>query len=358
MRPVVRQPKGKNKAQPDRGTRRQNMGCRKLGWVLGSLLLGLGMASCQGEAARNSLPLITETPTALRIIEDNPVEAPAVALVMKTLTNPFFIEMEKGARRAEQELGISLIVKTAAQETSIEQQISIIEQLIQAEVDAIVIAPGDSKELIPVLKKAQDAGITIVNIDNRLDPGLSASLGLQNVPFISVDNSRAAYLSAKYISDQIKVPTQVAILEGIQSAQNAIDRKQGAQRAFQDNPNVTVVAEVSANWKIDEAYEAARQIWQEHPEVGAIFCANDMMALGVMQYLSETQRSQVLVAGFDALEEAKAEIRSGRLDVTIDQQAAEQGYLGVHYAIQAMAGKQLPSETMVDVEVITAETLP
>ncbi len=67
---------------------------------------------------------------------------PRIALVMKTLTNPFFIEMEKGARRAEQEeQELDLLVRTAAQETSIEQQIGIVDQLIRDRVAAIVIAP-------------------------------------------------------------------------------------------------------------------------------------------------------------------------------------------------------------------------
>ncbi len=104
--------------------------------------------------------------------ENKQAQAPAkrrVALVMKTLTNPFFIEMEKGARRAQKELGAELLVKTASQETSIEQQVQIVEELIRAKVDAIVIAPGDSLRLVPVLKTAQEAGIKIVNIDNRLD---------------------------------------------------------------------------------------------------------------------------------------------------------------------------------------------
>jgi ribose transport system substrate-binding protein len=91
-----------------------------------------------------------------------PMAPPAqyqIGLIMKTLTNPFFIEMEKGARRAQSELGVELVVKTGAQETSIEQQIAIVEEMITAGMDAIVIAPGSSTELIPVLKKAQDAGI-------------------------------------------------------------------------------------------------------------------------------------------------------------------------------------------------------
>lgn len=328
-------------------------------WLsISGMILCLSLVSCNNLAQEPSLPLVEEVPPSSLETETNQSELPTIALVMKTLTNPFFVEMEKGARRAESELEINLIVKTAAQETSIEQQISIIEALIQDEVNAIVVAPGDSIELIPVLKKAQDAGITIINIDNRLDPKQSAAFGLKNVPFISVDNTLGAYLSTKFISDQIKTPAQAAILEGIQTAQNAIDRKQGAFQAFRENPNITVVAEATANWKIDEAYEVTREIFAEHPNIKALFCANDMMALGALQYLSETNRTDVLVAGFDALEEAQQAIRKGQLAVSIDQQAAEQGYLGVHYAVKAMAGHTLPTETMVDVKVVTQDTLP
>lgn len=110
--------------------------------------------------------------------------------------------MEQGARKAEQELGIELIVKTGAQETSIEQQIVIVEQLISDKVDAIVIAPAGSAELIPVLKRAQDSGIVVVNLDNKLDDEAMKREGLNNVPFIGVDNLQGAYLSAQYIAKQ------------------------------------------------------------------------------------------------------------------------------------------------------------
>jgi len=151
---------------------------------------------------------------------------------MKTLTNPFFVEMEKGARKAEQELNINLIVKTGAKETSIEQQIAIVDELIRNRVEAIVIAPASSVEIIPILKKAQDTKIVIVNIDNQVDPELSRKMGLTEVPFISVDNEKGAYLAARYISDGIKKPTKVAILEGIRSAKSAEQRRtaQGRRR--------------------------------------------------------------------------------------------------------------------------------
>lgn len=277
-----------------------------------------------------------------------------IALVMKTLTNPFFIEMEKGARRAEAELGITLIVKTAAQETSIEQQIQIVADLIQQQVAAIVIAPGDSLELIPILKQAQDAGIVVINIDNRLDANYSAAVGLTNVPFISVNNEAAAYLSAKYISDQLPSAAEVAILEGIRGAQNAEDRKAGAMRAFAENPNLHLVGSETANWKIDEGYEVTQALFREHPQIAALFCANDMMALGAIKFLQDTGRSNVLVAAYDALNEARQAIREGTLAATVDQRAAEQGYLGVVYAWQKLNGETLPAETLLDVRLITA----
>jgi ribose transport system substrate-binding protein len=282
-----------------------------------------------------------------------------VALVMKTLTNPFFVEMEKGAREAEAELGINLVVKTGAQETSIEQQIAIIKGLIEDNVDAIIIAPADSTELIPVLKEAQDTGIAIINIDNQLDPEVSQQIGLQNVPFISVNNEHGAYLSAQHISNQIEQPTQVALLEveGIRTARNAQERKRGALRAFAENSNIQVVAVDTAHWKIDEAYDVAGQMFTRHPNIGAVFCANDMMALGVLQYLEDTERTDVLVAAYDALEEAQKALRAGKLQATIDQQAAQQGYMGVQFAMRALAGEQLPPETLIDVKLVTAENV-
>lgn len=308
------------------------------------------ISACSTSPGSNGNAEVAET----AIVED---ETYRIALVMKTLTNPFFVEMERGAREAEEEFGIELIVRTAAQETSIQQQVQIVVDLIREEVDAIVIAPGDSVELIPILKQAQDAGIVIINIDNRLDPDFSETRELLNVPFISVDNEQAAYLSAQYISEQLDSPTQVLIYEGIRDAQNAQDRHAGALRAFEENPNVTIVASETANWKIDEAYTLSEELFEDFPDVGAVFAANDMMALGIIEYLREVGRDDVIIGAFDALNEAQEAIRDGTMLVTIDQQAARQGYLGVDYAIRALNGETLAPETLIDVQLVTEDSL-
>jgi len=318
-----------------------------------ALCIGMVLVGC----GKSDVPSVT---TAVQTAPSAPpvVVKKQIGLVMKTLTNPFFVEMEKGARRAEKELGITLKVKTAAQETSIEQQIQLVEDLVAEKVDAIVIAPGDSQRLVPALKKATDAGIKIVNIDNRLDAEAIRQAGLKPIPFISVDNDAGAYKAGQYLVRGVTTPTEAAMLEGIRSADNAMQRAQGARRALLENKQVKLVASETANWKIDEAYNVTKDIFSRHPNVKLLFAANDMMAIGAIKYLQESGKTQVKVAGYDALDEALTEIKSGRLVATVDQQASEQGYQGIALANRLAHGSVVPEMTLIDTRLVTAQTAP
>lgn len=319
------------------------------------VLLAILSAACKpGEEPSAAPPLILPSGNQQQASEDE--ATPTVALVIKTLANPFFMAMEKGARRAEKELGIRLLVRSHGDETAIEQQIAIVEQLIRDKVDAIVIVPGHSTEMVPVVKKAQDAGIALVNIDNRLDPATAREWGL-SVPWISVDNARGGYLSAQYLASKLTRPTPVVIVTGDETGFAGQERVRGAQQAFAENPNARLQGTEFAYWTIEDAYEAAPRLFERHPDVGAIFSVNDLMALGIIRYLEERGRSGVLISAYDDIEEARAAIRQGKLLATINQQAEEQGYLGVKYAVRALTGEKLPPETIIDVKLVTAESL-
>ena len=99
------------------------------------------------------------------------------------------------------------------------------------------------------------------------------------------------------------------------------------------------------------------KILDRHPDLQLLFCANDMMALGAIQHLQHSGKRDVLVAGYDALAEAIKAIRIGTLQATVDQQAAQQGYLGIRYALELIRGGAPPPETIVDVTLISKETL-
>ncbi|WP_156529099.1 substrate-binding domain-containing protein, partial [Caballeronia udeis] len=141
---------------------------------------------------------------------------PRVALVMKSLANEFFLTMETGAKDYQKHNAdqFDLITNGIKDETDTANQIRIVEQMIVSKVDALVIAPADSKALVPVVKKAVDAGIIVVNIDNRLDPDVLKSKDL-NVPFVGPDNAKGARLVGDYLAKRLKAGDEVGIIEGV-----------------------------------------------------------------------------------------------------------------------------------------------
>src|SRR5579863_215020 len=141
---------------------------------------------------------------------------PKVALVMKSLANEFFLTMENGAKDYQKHNAsqFDLITNGIKNETDTAAQIQIVEQMIVSKVDAIVLAPADSKALVPVVKKAVDAGIIVVNIDNQLDPGVLQDKGI-NVPFVGPDNRKGAQKVGDYLAKKLKAGDEVGIIEGV-----------------------------------------------------------------------------------------------------------------------------------------------
>ena len=113
---------------------------------------------------------------------------PRVALVLKTLNNPFFIDMQKGAEEAATRLGVDLVVQAAEREVDVDKQMQIIENLIQTGVQALCITPSGSKEVVPAIAKANAAGIPVVIVDTRVDPKAAAEAGIRLDGFVGSDN--------------------------------------------------------------------------------------------------------------------------------------------------------------------------
>src|SRR5438132_9203508 len=130
---------------------------------------------------------------------------PKVALVMKSLANEFFSTMADGAKKhqAANAAAYDLIVNGIKNETDLSEQVNLVEQMIAQRVNAIVIAPADSKALVTVLKRAKEAGILVVNIDNKLDAEVLKQADLQ-VPFVGPDNRAGARKVGDALAKQLK----------------------------------------------------------------------------------------------------------------------------------------------------------
>jgi ribose transport system substrate-binding protein len=280
---------------------------------------------------------------------------PHLALVIKTFRNPYFETMVEGAKGGAADLGATIEVASPDFETSIEQQIAIIDRLIDQKVDGIVLAPADSIRVIPVLKRAEAAGIPVVNIDNPIDAGAAAEAGLKPVPVITADNEDGAYRAVKAILatfEPDKRSIKAAIIKGIRGADNGEARKNGALKAFHEDPRVTLVASETGQWERAQGERVAADVIARVPDLDLLFCANDNMALGALPALAAAGALRVKVVGYDALPEALDAVRGGTLAATVDQRAARQGRMGVEYLLKRLRGESVPPMTMVDVRIV------
>ena len=154
---------------------------------------------------------------------------------MKSLANEFFKTMEDGARQhqAAHQASYELVATGIKDEQDVARQIALVEQMMARRVHAIVLAPADSKALVGVTRRAVDAGIVVVNIDNRLDRDAMAERRLA-VPFVGPDNRAGARRSARAVAARLTAGDPIAILEGAPNAFNGIERTRGFEDAARE----------------------------------------------------------------------------------------------------------------------------
>ncbi len=304
-----------------------------------SLLL---VAGCGGEQAQESA--------------DN--DKPTVALIMKSLANEFFVNMADGAEQHQLQHAdqYDLIVNGLKDESDLTQQVALVEQMVARGVDIIVIAPADSKALIPVLKRAMQSGIVVVNIDNKLDAALLADADIA-VPFVGPDNREGAQLAGDYLAATLSAGDQVAIIGGVVTAFNAQQRQAGFEDAM-SAAGVEVVSVQAANWEQGKASTIAAALISENPDLKALLCSNDNMAIGAIAAVRLAGKSDAIqVVGFDNISAARELLKTEELLATVDQFGDQLAIFGIEYALQILSDGTVPEDRKTDVSLITASDL-
>jgi ribose transport system substrate-binding protein len=284
---------------------------------------------------------------------------PAIALVMKSLANEFFKTMQEGAERhqAAHASTYELVATGIKDEQDVARQIAIVEQMIARGVNAIVLAPADSKALVSVTKKAVDAGIVVVNIDNRLDRDALKDRALA-VPFVGPDNRKGARAVGAYVASKLRAGDPVAVIEGAPNAFNGIQRRLGFEDAAKAG-GLRIVRSQSADWETARANQVVTALVAEQPDVKAVLCANDSMALGAVAALRAAGRDrQIYVAGFDNISAVQALVGSGAVLATADQHGDQLAVYGIEYALERLRDPRAPlADRETPVDLVTAETL-
>jgi ribose transport system substrate-binding protein len=286
---------------------------------------------------------------------DTATAKPKVALVLKTLNHPYFVDMRRGAQEAADRLGVQLEVQAAEREIDVEKQMQIVENMIQTGIGALAITPSGSREIISALVKVRDAKIPIIVVDTRLDEKAAASAGVHAETFVGSDNYEGGKLAGNYLVKATNGKARVAILEGIPGHETGDSRLRGFREAVASAPAIAIVASQPANWERDQGFNVFQNMLQAHPDIDAVFAASDLMALGAVEAIAAA--GKIRVVGFDALEDAKKAIAAGTMEASVAQFPAEMGKSAVESAVKAMHGEKLPPDIVVKLEMVTKDSL-
>lgn len=283
-----------------------------------------------------------------------------VAIILKTLSNPFWVSMKEGIEKEAEKQGIKVDIFAVNSEEDVQEQLKLLENLLGKDYKAIGVAPLSPVNLIPGIVEANKKGIYVVNIDERIDMEQLKTSGGSVLAFVTTDNIKVGAKGAQFIVDKLVDGGEVAIIEGKAGNASGEFRKQGATEVFKANDKIKLVASQPADWDRSKALDLAANLIQKYPNLKAIYAANDTMALGALQaVMNANKQDKIIVVGTDGAPEALESIKQKGLSATVAQDSANIGAESLKLLIEALKNKpeinsnNTPKEIPVESNLIT-----
>lgn len=282
--------------------------------------------------------------------EEVPVKADKkLGVVMKSLSNEFWRTLQEGYEAAAEDTGLTIDIQATTDESDETGQQTMTEALTTQGADALLMSPISDSNLTSAVESANDADVLTVNVND----GLIAEAN----HYVGPNAYMNGQLAAEWISSKLGDEGQVAIVVGMAKAFAARERTEGFKDWLADNNSkMEVVAEQNADWDRQKAKELANTWITQYPDLKAIFCNNDDMALGVVEAVEESG-SDILVVGVDGIGEAYESIRAGKLDATVDSFPFYMAQVAVECTLRSLAGQELPSAVATPQALIDSENV-
>lgn len=277
-----------------------------------------------------------------------------LAVLTKNLTNPAYGAARRGADRVAAERGAVVTHYVPAVPDDVGQQLGLIREAIDARPDAIV--------LVPVHETAVNAGIEAIAAARiPLFTFVTPVTAGAPITFVGSDDRALGAALARRLFAELKRSGRIVIIEGTPASATSRHRTEGFHDALREHPGVTIAASIVGSYQRADASAAFAALPIETRRVDGILCANDVMALGVLDVLDVLDRdarcvpgSLPLIVGVNALPEAIAEIARGRLLATADFDAMSMCALATEAALRHLGGERVPDKILLPAEIVDA----
>lgn len=266
-----------------------------------------------------------------------------------TMDNPYYIELESSLRKHVEAQGNVLITKDAASDAQLQNQQ--IEELMDAEIDAIFLVPVDWAQIEPSLDKLNEAGIKIINLDTQVQATDKVDA------YISSDNSEVGKVCGEDLLTRLPQGGKIIIVE-CPNRNSISERIKGFEKAIA-RQGFEVVARIDAKGQLDVALPEVEEALKNNPDVVAIMCGDDPTALGALVAAKSVGASDLIIYGVDGSPEVKKEIaKDGSMIVaTVAQSTEMMGQEAAAVALQMMNDERYEDVTYIDTYMITKENI-
>jgi len=263
-----------------------------------------------------------------------------IGVSLLTRTHPFYQDLEAGLTEAAEQFGFELLV--TAGEFDVARQKDQIQDFIVRKVNAIIVSPCDSKSIGTAIKAANDAGIPVFTADIAC-----LAEGVEVVSHVASDNVAGGRLAAQAIADALKGTGKVAIIDHPE-VESVIQRVRGFEDELAKSPGIEIAAKLTGRGVKDQAFRTAEDILQAHPDLDAFFGINDDSALGALAAVEKAGRAnRVKIVGFDAVPEARAAIKAGKIYADVIQMPGEIGRKTIEAVNTYISGGDVPPTILI-----------
>lgn len=265
--------------------------------------------------------------------------------------NPYYVTLADAIREALAEEGHTVIGMN--QDTNLDPQLQIeqIRGMIEEGIDAIFLAPVDWQEITPALQALKEAGVKIINLDTQV-----AEMEYVDA-YIGSDNQSAGVQCGENLVERFPDGGKIAILEC--PSMNSINERISGFEETISGKGFEVVERVDVAGDLTRARDAAKKIFAEHPDLTAVMCGNDQIAVGACVAANEAANKTVAIYGVDGSPEMKKELEKSSTQVvaTAAQSPIKMGKEAVEVALNVLNGESFEKETYLETYLITKDNV-
>lgn len=268
-------------------------------------------------------------------------EGTTLAVSIRTLTNPYFVENKDGCEQLAKSLGLKSAI--LVDDGSSEKELNDIKALVASTGGNVVffIDPNNATDVVAIAKTLEAAGVYFCTWWNKPDD-LKVWDYKYYVAHMSFDGLYCGEFTATELFKTFKTPNQgkIIALQGMLSNSIAQDLFKGLNNALAKNPGVKLVAQEAADWDQTKAYEKTKSMLVANPDIDGVWAANDMMGLGAIQALKEAGLAvKVKVTGLNGVDEFITAIKNGEAAATQYTDGKYNAGLSLSFALAAKTGK-------------------